>query len=159
MSHADLPAGGSGKTFRCLAGIREALRQGTLYEYGARHPRARRLSGRGVAYAVPLGDDPDPVVIRHNRHGGALARLTRDLFLPPTRVEHELRTSEALRLAGVPTPPVLAVAVYRAGGLLRRSDVVTREIPDAHDLSSAIMSPDAAARLRAFVATAHLVTH
>jgi hypothetical protein len=112
--------------------IREALASGTLHEFGARHPRARRLSGRGVAYAVPLETTGGPVdvVIRHNRHGGAFASLTGDLFLAPTRAPYELHASRRLEDSGIPTPVVLAYAVYRAGPLLRRCDVVTREVSD-----------------------------
>src|SRR6185436_19215825 len=55
--------------------LRDALAGGTLHEFGARHPRARRLSGRGVAFAIPValvtGGSVD-VVIRHNRAGGML---------------------------------------------------------------------------------------
>lgn len=140
--------------------LRDALSSGTLHEFGARHPRARRLSGRGVAFAVPValvtGGSVD-VVIRHNRHGGALAALRRDLFLPPTRAPHELQTSRRLHAASIPTPIVLAYAVYRAGSFLRRSDVVTREILDSMDLAVAITSPDAAVRNRSLDAAATLV--
>jgi len=138
------------------AAIREAITAGSLYEYGARHPRARRFSGRGVVYAAPLPSG-DAAVIRHSRRGGAFAPITRDLFLPPTRAEHELRTSERLRAAGIATPEVLAVAVYPVAAILRRADVVTREISNAFDLAVALMSDDAAMRASALNATASLV--
>ena len=54
-------------------------------------------------------------VVRHNRHGGLFAPVTRDLFLPPTRAPHELRTALRLTALGVPTPPVLMYGVEPAG--------------------------------------------
>jgi len=136
--------------------VRSILGDGTLYEYGARHPVARRFSGRGVAYAAPLPSG-DGVVIRHSRHGGALANVRRDLFFPPTRAPRELRVSERLRAADIPTPPILAYAVYDAGPVFRRADVVTREITEAFDLSVALMSGDHTLRGNALLATATLV--
>jgi hypothetical protein len=132
--------------------VQDILATRTLYDYGAQHPLVRRLAGRGVAYGVSLPNG-DRIVIRHNRHGGALAPVQRDLFLPPTRAPYELNVSQRLRNAGLPTPEILAYAVYRAGPLLRRADVVTREIPDAFDLSVPLMDEDPTTR-RAAVATA-----
>ena len=112
---------------------------GTLYEYAARHPRARTFAGRGIAYAVPLPDGATSVVVRHSRHGGLLAPLTGDRFLAPTRAPHELATSLRLRAHGVPTPEVVAYVTYPAGPLLRRADVATREVPRAKDLAVALL--------------------
>lgn len=102
---------------------------GTLHAWAAAHPARRQLQGRLPAYAVPLGDDGPRVVVRHSHHGGLLAPLLRDLFLPPTRAPVELATSLLLAQAGVPTPPVVGYAVYPAGPLLRRADVMTIELP------------------------------
>ena len=137
---------------------REALRVGTLYRYAERHPEARALAGRGIAYAVPLPGAIERVVVRHNRHGGTLARFTRDLFRPPTRAPLELELSERLRTAGVQTPAILVYALYPALAGFWRSDVMTREVGESFDLSVAIMSDDAALRSRAVVATAGLVS-
>jgi 3-deoxy-D-manno-octulosonic acid kinase len=78
--------------------------------------------------------------------GGLLAALNTDLFLPPTRALRELITSLRLRSAGVATPEVIAFAVYRAGAIFRRSDVITREI-DGTDLGS-ILTADGSAERR-----------
>jgi hypothetical protein len=137
--------------------VREAMTAGTLYEYGERHPSARSLAGRGVVYAVPLPRDVERVVIRRNRHGGLLAPLIRDLFLPPTRAARELRTSVLLRRRGVPTPEMLAYVTYAVAGGFKRVDVMTREVPNSFDLSTALVSDNAATRRRALVATARLV--
>jgi hypothetical protein len=137
--------------------IVEILHAGTLYRYAESHARARPLAGRGVAYAVPLPGDVEHVVIRHNRHGGLLARLTGDLFRPPTFAPLELNVSERLRRAAVPTPVMLGYVVYAAPAGFRRADVMTREIRPSYDLSTAIMSDDRAIRERALAATATLV--
>jgi len=112
---------------------------GTLYEYAARHPRARAMSGRGVAYAVPLPDGATGVVVRRSRHGGLLAPLTGERFLAPTRAPYELDVSLRLRALGVPTPELVAYLTYPAGPFLRRADVATREVPRARDLAVSLL--------------------
>jgi RIO-like serine/threonine protein kinase len=115
---------------------------GTLYAAAASSPDRREYGGRGVAYGVWLAGTR--VVVRHSRHGGLLGPLTRDLFLPPTRAPQERRSAVRLEERGVPTPEVVAYAVYRVGPL-RRSDVVTREIEGASDLAAAPPTPEAQA--------------
>ena len=114
---------------------RRLLAEGTLYDAAARDLAARSLHGRGVAYSIALPVSGTRVVVRHNRHGGALAPLTRDLFLPPTRAPLELAISLKLRALGVPTPEVLMYGTSPAPFPFQRADVVTREVPDARDLS------------------------
>lgn len=116
------------------------LAEGTLYEAAARDLAARPLSGRGIAYAIALPVSGTRVVVRHNRHGGLLAGLTGDLFLTPTRAPYELAVSLRLARLGVRTPDVLMYGVHRVAPLIRRSDVVTREITDGRDLSTYMMS-------------------
>lgn len=116
-------------------GVEEILAKETLYEYAARQPGVRQFKGRVPAYAITLPRDGGDVVVRHAVRGGALGRTGSDLFFPPTRALRELINSMRLRMAGVPTPEVVAFVTYRAGPLLRRSDVATREIKDGHDLS------------------------
>jgi hypothetical protein len=115
-----------------VAPIRALLARGTLYDYASQCADRREMVGRGPVYAIAVGDRR--VVVRRARHGGLFAPLTRDLFLPPTRAPYELAVSIRLRDAGVATPEVLAYAVYRAAGGLRRADVLTVEVPDAADL-------------------------
>lgn len=87
-----------------------------------------------------------------------MARLKTDLFLPPTRGLRELLTSLRLRSRGVATPEILGFAVYHAGTLLRRSDVVSREIKDSTDLAAFLNDQsDSEARSRALEAVAALV--
>jgi Lipopolysaccharide kinase (Kdo/WaaP) family len=138
--------------------VREAMQEGTLYAYAAQHPRARALTGRGVAYAVTLPDGNTSVVVRHSRHGGLLAPVTQDRFLPPTRAPHELAVSLRLATTGIPTPEVVAYAIHPAEPFLRRSDVVTREVPRSRDLAVALLGPvDDAARRAMLEATARLL--
>lgn len=137
--------------------FRAALASGTLGQYAESHPQTRGLMGRGVVYAVPLPGDIEHVVIRHNRHGGLFAPITRDLFRAPTRAPRELLFSERLHEYGVPTPRVLGYVLYDALPGFRRVDVVTRLVPDSFDLAVAFMSDDAALRARAIAATTDLL--
>jgi hypothetical protein len=121
------------------ADARAMLADGTLFEAAARDLGARRLEGRGVAYAVALPVSGAHAVVRHNRHGGLLAPVTRDLFFAPTRAPHELQVSLRLAELGVRTPAVLMYGVQRVGVLLNRSDLVTREVPGGRDLASYLM--------------------
>ena len=157
MSVAAPPAGFVRVTAgRCAAVVlasleedaRLLLAEGSLYEAAARDLAARPLSGRGVAYAITLPVSQLRVVVRHNRHGGLLAPLTRDLFLPPTRAPLELAIARRLREIGVPTPEVLMYGTAPAPFPFQRADVVTREIGDSRDLT-AYMATEAPADERA----------
>lgn len=139
------------------APVREMLEAGTLYDYARSHPQARRLAGRSVVYALPIPGGAETVVVRRNHHGGLFGRLQGDLFLPPTRASRELRTSERLRSHGVPTPAILAYAVYSVAGGFRRADVLTREISPSVDLSIPLHSAQGAERIAALSATARLI--
>jgi hypothetical protein len=133
---------------RCAAVVLDSLHddarillaEGTLYEAAARDLAARPLSGRGVAYAITLPVSQLRVVVRHNRHGGLLAPLTRDLFLPPTRAPLELAIARRLRELGVPTPEVVMYGIAPAPFPFQRADVVTREIADSRDLAAYMAS-------------------
>jgi hypothetical protein len=109
-----------------LAGtLRAVLSGATLHQWAARQPGARAMQGRATAWATAFSSGVE-VVVRHSRHGGALAPLTGDLFLAPTRAPLELAAALRLADARVPTPEVLAYAVYPAAGPFARADVATR---------------------------------
>ena len=117
--------------------VQNALGSMTLHEHACR--RADRvLHGRAPTFAFALRDDVR-VVVRHNTHGGALARFTGDRFLAPTRAPLELATSLRLIAAGVPTPAVVAIVRYPAGGPFERADVATAEVPSAMDLAHVLV--------------------
>jgi hypothetical protein len=139
-----------------LDAVRAVLDRGTLYGSAARHPDSRALAGRGVAYAVPFPNG-EYVVVRHNRHGGLLASITGDRFLAPTRAPLELAVSLRLASASIPTPAILAYAIYPAGPFLRRSDVVTRHIPESCDLAAVLTSGAESDRRLALEAAARLI--
>ena len=131
----------------------------TLHGYAARAPGSRQFRGRDVAYALVLPASSMSVVVRHNRHGGAFRALTGDLFLGATRAPMELEAAVALHALRVPTPPLVAYAVYPAAPGLARSDVVTEEIPDGTDLGAMLLrtTPETDERRRAWNATTRLL--
>ncbi len=113
---------------QALAGaVRDAMASSTLFGFASRQPGARPLAGRGTAWAATLPNGVE-MVVRHSRHGGAFAALTGDVFLVPTRAPRELATALRLADAGVPTPEVVAYAVYPAMGPFARADVATRTL-------------------------------
>lgn len=136
--------------------VREILRHRTLYEFAAASAGARAIAGRGTAYVASLPGG-ECVVVRHNRHGGALAAITRDLFREPTRAPLELAIAERLRAIGIPTPVVLAYATYPAAPGFWRADVVTRYVAPSADLSAVLLSNDESLRADAWKATALLL--
>jgi len=166
MTHTTPPGHVRITVGRCIAVVRREheadaralLGEGTPHEVAARELSARPLAGRGVAYEISLPVSGTRAVVRHNRHGGLLAPLTRDLFLAPTRAPRELAISLRLAAAGIPTPPVLLYAVESRALFLRRADVVTRAIAEARDLSTFMMPGEpAASRAYAWAAARSLV--
>ncbi len=107
----------------------------SIHAWAAAQAGRREFEGRLPAYAVRLPFDGPAVVVRHNHHGGWLARLRGDRFFLP-RAFHELSLSRLLRQAGISTPEVLGVAVYRINWYSRSSDVVTAELPPGRDFGT-----------------------
>jgi hypothetical protein len=126
----------------CRAVLEEILANETIYDFASRQETTRKLEGRAPVYVIDLRDGCGTAVVRRSMRGGVLARFNSDLFLPPTRGLRELITSLRLRAAGVPTPEVIAFVVYRAGIVLRRSDIVTRELTDGTDMASLLAEAD-----------------
>ena len=125
-------------TMTCSASIRSVLENEPLYEYAARQPDAVPLIGRAPVFVVNLPGSCGRVVVRHNMRGGWMAKVSKDLFVLPTRGFRELIASLRLRAGGVSTPEVVAYVSYPKNWIFRRSDVATREIPNGHDLSVAL---------------------
>ena len=137
--------------------FRFALRDSTLYEFAARCPDARTYSGRGASYGIRLPASGARVVVRHNRHGGALAAITGDVFRSPTRARLELDVSERLRSVGVDTPQLVGYVRYPVAAGFERADVATSEVDGSSDLSMSLMSSDPSVRERTLAATASLI--
>lgn len=133
--------------------VEEALEaHGSLHRAAARSRDALRRQGRGPVFAIParpdevqsaLGETPGRWAVRHYRRGGAVARLLGDRYLRvgAPRPFRELRASEAVRRRRIPTPRVVAAAVYPAG-LFYRGDLVSRFIPNAVELADILFDPD-----------------
>ncbi|MDQ6717318.1 MAG: hypothetical protein M3Z17_03095 [Gemmatimonadota bacterium] len=119
----------------CAASLKSVLEAGSLYDFAAKQPGAREFSGRAPVFAISLPNDCGKVVVRHATRGGMMSRISKDVFLRPTRGLRELLNSLRLRALGVSTPEVVACVTYHAGWMLRRSDVATQEIVGGHDLS------------------------
>ena len=135
-----------------------ALNAGTLHEWAALQPVREEMHGRGVIYSVDLPTIPaTPVVVRRNRHGGLLHSLTGEYFLAPTRAPLELSISLRLAAAGIPTPEVVAYAIYPAAGIFARSDVMTRRLPVGDDFPAAWKAGTAEERDSLLAAAARLL--
>lgn len=136
-----------------------ALNAGTLHEWSAQQPVREEMRGRGVIYAVDLPTTPaNPVVVRRNRHGGLLHALTGEFFFTPTRAPLELATSLRLAAAGIPTPEVIAYAIYPVAGIFARSDVMTRRLPEGDDLPAAWKKASNGGRDEVLIAVARLLS-
>ncbi len=114
-------------------------RYNTLYAWAEAAPQPRALQGRGVVYVAELQECNTTVAVRHAWHGGLFAPVTGDRFLMPTRAPREAAVNITLRQHGVPTPELLAYALYPAGPGLRRVDVATRYMPDAWDFGAVLL--------------------
>ncbi|MGH8399763.1 MAG: 3-deoxy-D-manno-octulosonic acid kinase [Gammaproteobacteria bacterium] len=95
--------------------------------------------GRGQTWVVH-SEDGD-WVLRHYRRGGMVARFLADYYLwtglEQTRPWREWRLLDALYKEGLPVPQPVAVQVVRRG-FWYRGDLITRLIPDARSLASAL---------------------
>ena len=134
--------------------IREVLASRSLYTWAATQPGAEPMAGRATAWAAVLAPATE-VVVRRSRHGGAFAALTGELFRAP-RAAHELAVSLRLSRLGVPTPKIVAYALYPAFAGWWRCDVMTERLrgadfPDAWRAAAAdaerVALLDALARL------------
>jgi hypothetical protein len=116
--------------------IHDILTTQSLYQYAAAVPDKVTLHGRAPVYIIPMAGVHGRVAVRHAMRGGWIARITKDRFLPPTRGLRELVNTLRLRMVGIPSPDVLGIVSYAAGGPFRRSDVVTRYVEDGADLAA-----------------------
>ncbi len=132
---------------RAAAWARAALDAGdTLYEAARREHLSIHQGGRGPVYRVSVQDES--WMVRHYRRGGALRGLWDDRYLRwgVPRPFREARVSRMLTAEGVPTPDVVAAAVYRSGSVYR-GDLVTTLVPDATALLDVLADPGSSAPL------------
>lgn len=117
----------------------------TLHGWAAGLEGREALSGRGVVYSVPAPttgpDGRDRWAVRHYRRGGAAAALLVDRYLAvgEPRPIREVAAAAVLRERGIPTPAVVAGAIYRTG-LWYRADLVTELVPDSADLAHVVFT-------------------
>jgi len=103
---------------------------------------ATRVSGgRGAAWYV--GPSAHPLVLRHYRRGGLIARLSQDRYVwsgeDRVRAFAEWRLLFHLVQRGLSVPKPVA-AFYRRAGLTYRCDLITQRIAHAESLSAALAS-------------------
>jgi 3-deoxy-D-manno-octulosonic acid kinase len=163
--------------------VRYVLEGGaTLYEAAAAERDAFELPGRTPVFAIPAKGgrrkappeegpkreppDPDPRwAVRHFTRGGRiLPKLLGDRYLEigVPRPFHEARVSEEARARGIPTPQVMAAALYSTPPFYR-ADLVTEFVPGSTDLLGVLFDDTktgigpASERLDALKATGALV--
>lgn len=95
--------------------------------------------GRGTTWFFALHDQP--LVLRHYRRGGLVARLLQDRYmwtgLARTRAWREFRLLAYMVSIGLPVPQPVAVRVLRTG-LYYRADLITRRIMFTTSLADAL---------------------
>ncbi len=160
------------------AWVRFVLERGkSLYAAASEDRNGMWLEGRNPVFVIPAKaplpsapgrakDGPRASwAIRHYVRGGRIvSALLGDRYFRtgPIRPFHETRSSEEARERGIPTPRVVAAAVYTSG-LFYRADLVTEFIPDALDLVEALFDTrrkgagGAAERLDALRAAGELI--
>lgn len=153
--------------------VRYILESGdSLHAAAASDRAALRLEGREPVFVIPAKIPQDQersaparwAVKRYARGGKVLPVLLGDRFLRlgTPRPFLETRVSEGARERGVPTPRIMAAAVYPRGPLYR-GDLVTEFVPDAADLVEALFdtrrkgAAGAAERLDALKAAGSLI--
>jgi 3-deoxy-D-manno-octulosonic acid kinase len=114
----------------------------TLFEPSSQQSYGRVTpvgGGRGTAWFIERGSEQ--WVLRHFRRGGFVARLSDDRYWwageQRVRAFAEYRLLSTLSTAGLPVPVPLA-ARYQRQGLWYRCDLITRRIPNAMALSTAL---------------------
>jgi 3-deoxy-D-manno-octulosonic acid kinase len=138
-----------------LPWARSVLAQGTtLHAWARRQERAAAHAGRADVYEIDAAavgpDGRDRWAVRHYARGGAAAPLLGDRYaaLGTPRPLRELAASLEARGRGVPTPAVVAGAVY-AARLFYRADLVSEWVPGGRDLARVLFGPNAEGTARA----------
>lgn len=94
------------------------------------------LSGRGEI--LVLSTSCGELVAKRMCRGGLLGGLLRHLFLDPRRCWREAAVAEALRSAGLATPPVVVARSTRRGGVFHELELGTARVSGSVDLLAAL---------------------
>lgn len=141
-----------------VVGVRTVLSTASsLHAWAALEPSATAFQGRATAWGVRLPGSTLDVVVRHAWHGGVLAAVRGDRYVWPGRAPWELEVSLRLQEAGVPTPDVVAYALYPAGRGFCRCDVMTLRLPEGADFPVAWQAGKAEERTALLVAVSVLL--
>ena len=147
---------------RVVTGARAVLRDDVadaLLAAGVAEPekmRARALAryeGRGRPFGVEV-PGAGRVFVRQYLHGGALRKVTGELFHGDGRFLGELRALTDATRALVPVPEALGVVSRPAGLGMRHGWLVAREVPGAVDVLRFLGSNPSPPRRRAVLAAA-----
>jgi 3-deoxy-D-manno-octulosonic acid kinase len=107
--------------------------------WSARDELSAVSGGRGSAWFV--GSASQPLVLRHYRRGGFIARLSADRYFwsgeDRVRAFAEWRLLQYLAQRGLRVPKPVA-AFYRRAGMTYRCDLITQRIVSAQSLSAAL---------------------
>jgi len=140
-----------------IAGWQKLNLQTPLRRASRQHPEAAIFRGRAPVVSFPC-EGLGRIVVRPCIHGGFWGRLTRDLYLGPSRANRELSRSRTLRSKKIPTPEILAVLFYPVGCFFR-IDVVTAAISGSLDLVDFLASrPTPSQRRSGFAAIRSLLS-
>ena len=131
-------------TSEAIPWVRYVLEGGqTLYQAGAADRDAFQAVGRLPVYVIPTKvpkgrgtNGAERWAVRHYARGGRVfSKVLGDRYLRmgPIRPFHEAEASEVARSRGIPTPRVLAAAVYPSGPFYR-ADLITDFVPASSDL-------------------------
>ena len=107
--------------------------------------------GRGAPFGVEV-PGAGRVFVRQYLHGGALRKVTRDLYRGEGRFSAELAALTGAATAGVPVPEALGFVSVAAGLGLRRGWLLAREVPGAVDVLRFLCDAPPAARRREVLA-------
>lgn len=153
--------------------VRYILESGdTLYGAASNDREGFDLPGREPVFAIPAkgsrkgsASHGERWAVRHFSRGGRVfSSLLGDRYLKlgMPRPLHELRVSEGARARGIPTPRILAAAVYDTS-IFYRADLVTEFVPESTDLVDTLFDTrrkglgGASERLEALKAAGHLI--
>jgi hypothetical protein len=125
-----------------VAWVRFVLEGGqSLHQAAGGDRSAVTLEGRYPVYIIPAKVpssypvDEERWAVRHYARGGRASKVLVDRYIRVggVRPYQETEASEAARARGIPTPRVMAAALY-PDGVFYRADLVTAFVPNSSDL-------------------------